>query len=73
MSALGQSTQQTGMSSLDWRAPVTDAAVARAESILTPTQFAALRQLQAQQVAQYQLAPPPPANSPAAVKLSGGK
>jgi hypothetical protein len=73
ISAIGQSTQQSGMSSLDWRAPVTDAAIARAESILTPAQLAALRQLQAQQVAQFQLAPPPPAASPGAAKLSGGK
>lgn len=45
---------------LTWAAPITDAAIARAQTILAPTQLQALRQLQAQQVAQYQLAPPTP-------------
>jgi RNA polymerase sigma factor (sigma-70 family) len=52
--------QQGGMSVLDWQAPVTDAAIARAQSILTPAQFAALKQMQANQAVLFQLAPPPP-------------
>ncbi len=73
MSAVQQVANQGGQPALDWHAPVTDAAVARAESVLSPAQIAALRQVQARQLAQFQLAPPPAANSPAAVKLNGGK
>lgn len=58
-----QAGQQGGMSVLDWQAPVTDAAIARAQSVLTPTQLAALKQVQANQAAQFLLAPPPPAAS----------
>ncbi len=60
--------QQGGMSVLDWQAPVTDAAIARAQSILTPAQFAALKQMQANQAVLFQLAPPPP---PAAIPMLG--
>jgi RNA polymerase sigma factor (sigma-70 family) len=42
---------------LDWRAPITDAAIARAAGVLTSSQLAALRQLQARQVVQFALAP----------------
>jgi hypothetical protein len=56
-----QAGQQGGMSVLDWQAPVTDAAIARASSVLTPAQLAALKQVQASQATQFQLAPPPPA------------
>jgi hypothetical protein len=56
-----QAGQQAGMSTLDWQAPVTDAAIARAQSVLTPTQWAALKQLQATQAMKFQLAPPIPA------------
>jgi hypothetical protein len=48
------------MPSLDWQAAVTDAAIAGAESVLTPAQLAVLRQMQAQQVIQFQTAPPTP-------------
>ena len=65
--------QQRTMTALEWHAPVTDAAVARAETVLTPVQLAALRQVQAQQLAQFQLAPPPPSGSPGSVKLGAGK
>jgi len=73
MSAMGQVAQQSGQSLLEWRAPITDAAVAKAEAVLSPGQLAALKQLQAQQLAQFQIAPPPAAGTPAAAKLSGGK
>lgn len=46
------------MPGLAWVAPVTDAAVKRAQELLTPRQMIALRQLQAQQTASYRLAPP---------------
>jgi RNA polymerase sigma factor (sigma-70 family) len=45
---------------LAWQAPVTDAALAQAQTILSPAQLAALRQLQAEQLANYSLAPPVP-------------
>lgn len=48
---------------------VTDAAVARAGAALTPTQLAALRVLQAEQVARLQLAPP--AEKPKDAKAGG--
>lgn len=48
------------MPGLAWSAPVTDAAIERAQAILSPGQIAALRELQAQQAASYKLAPPPP-------------
>ena len=54
-----QEMQQNGMSNLSWMAPVTDAALGRAETVLTPGQLAALRQVQAQQALQFQLAPLP--------------
>lgn len=73
ISRAGQAMQQGGMTMLDWTAPVTDAAIAKAEAVLTPAQFAALKRVQAQQVAQFQIAPPPPSGSPGAVKLGGGK
>lgn len=60
LGALGQATQQNGLTLLDWHAPVTDAALTRAESVLTPAQLAVLRQVQAQQAAQFQIVPPPP-------------
>lgn len=47
------------MPGMAWSAPVTDAAIERAQSILTPGQLAALRELQARQAASYKLAPPP--------------
>lgn len=56
---LAQEMQQNGMNMLGWSAPVTDTALSRAETILTPGQVAALRQVQAQQALQFQLAPPP--------------
>ena len=58
-----QAGQQNGMSLLDWQAPVTDAAVARAQAVLTPVQLAALKQVQANQAMQFQLAPPPGATA----------
>jgi hypothetical protein len=54
---LTQALQQGGASPLDWQLPVTDAAIARAHSVLTPTQLAALKQVQAEQAVQFQLAP----------------
>ena len=69
---VGQAMQQGGMNLLDWQAPVTDAAIARAESLLSPAQLAALKQLQAQQVTQIQLAPPPP-KAPGTAKPGSGK
>jgi RNA polymerase sigma factor (sigma-70 family) len=48
------------MPNIDWLAPVTDAAIARAEAVLAPAQVAALRRLQASQAAELQLAPPVP-------------
>ncbi|MDB6170314.1 MAG: polymerase, sigma-24 subunit, subfamily [Verrucomicrobia bacterium] len=69
---VAQVMQQQGMNMLDWTAPVTDAALAKARDVLTPVQLAALRQLQAQQLTQIQLAPPLP-NAPAAANAGGGK
>ena len=46
------------MPGLAWGAPITDAAIERTPGILGPRQVAALRELQAQQAASYQLAPP---------------
>jgi hypothetical protein len=40
---------------------VSDAAIAPAQSVLTPSQLAALKQVQANEAAQLLLAPPPPA------------
>jgi uncharacterized protein (DUF1778 family) len=48
------------MPSLDWQAPVTDAAITSAQSVLTTAQLAVLQEIQAQQVIQYQTAPPTP-------------
>jgi RNA polymerase sigma factor (sigma-70 family) len=59
--ALAQALQQGGLSLLDWHAPVSDAALAKASSVLSPVQLAALKRVQAEQVTQLQLAPPPPA------------
>jgi hypothetical protein len=58
--ALAQAMQQGGLSLLDWNAPVSDAAIAKAEAVLSPVQLAALKRVQAEQVMQLQLAPPPP-------------
>jgi RNA polymerase sigma factor (sigma-70 family) len=55
-----QAMKEGGMSRLDWQAPVTDAALARAQAVLTPTQLTVLKQVQATQAVQFQLAPPPP-------------
>ena len=68
---VGQVMQQQGMSMMDWLAPVTDAAVSKAQAVLTPAQLAALKQVQAQQVTQIQLAPPPP--NAAGASKAGGK
>ncbi len=46
------------MPGLAWPASITDAALERVQGILTPRQISALRELQAQQAANYQLAPP---------------
>ncbi|MEO5960580.1 MAG: hypothetical protein ABIZ49_03170, partial [Opitutaceae bacterium] len=43
---------------------VTDAAIARAADAITPTQLAALKVLQAQQVAELQIVPPVPVKDP---------
>jgi hypothetical protein len=51
---------------------VTDAALTEAEAVLTPTQLAALRRIQAQQVLKFQLAPPPPGTSPSAAQPTNG-
>lgn len=48
------------MPGLAWSAPITDAALDRAQAVLTPRQIAALRELQAQQAASYKLSPPAP-------------
>ncbi|MES2695649.1 MAG: sigma-70 family RNA polymerase sigma factor, partial [Verrucomicrobiota bacterium] len=57
---MAQAMQQGGMTLLDWAAPVTDAALARAKTVLSPAQYTALQRVQAQQVTQFQLAPTPP-------------
>lgn len=59
--ALAQALQLGGLTLLDWHAPVSDAALARLGTVLAPGQLAALKQLQAEQLQQLQLAPPPPA------------
>jgi hypothetical protein len=41
-----------------WRSPITDAAVARAATVLAPAQVAVLKVLQAEQAARLQLLPP---------------
>ena len=56
---VAQEMQQNGMNMLGWPAPVTDTALSRAEAVLSPGQLAALRQVQVQQVLQFQLAPLP--------------
>lgn len=48
------------MPGLAWRMPITDAALERVHGLLTPRQFAALRDLQSQQAVSYRLAPPVP-------------
>lgn len=61
--AMGQSNLVHGdimMPGIDWTAPVTDAAIARAGTLLNPAQVAALRRFQAQQAARLRLAPPAP-------------
>jgi RNA polymerase sigma factor (sigma-70 family) len=60
---IAQTMQQGGMTMLDFAAPVTDAALERAQAVLTPAQLGVLQQVQAQQAAQFQLAPPPPGQS----------
>jgi hypothetical protein len=64
--------QQSGMTLYDWQTPITDAAMSQAQAILAPAQFAALQRLQAQQVTELQLAPPPPRGT-ATPATSGGK
>ena len=59
--ALAQALQQGGLTLLDWHAPVSDGAIAQAASVLSSPQLAALKQVQAEQLRQLQLAPPPPA------------
>jgi hypothetical protein len=59
--ALAQAMQQSGLTLLDWHAPVSDAAMREANAVLSPTQLAALKRLQAEQAMQLQIAPPPPA------------
>jgi hypothetical protein len=59
--ALAQALQIGGLTLLDWHAPVSDAAMARAGAVLSPVQIAALKQLQAEQLQQLRVAPPPPA------------
>lgn len=66
---MGQAMQQGGMSLMDWSAPITDAALAKAKPMLSAAQFAALQRMQAQQVTQFQLAPLPPG----AAKKAPGK
>jgi RNA polymerase sigma factor (sigma-70 family) len=61
---VGQAMQQGGMNLLDWAAPITDAALAQARTVLSPAQFEVLQQVQAQQLMQFKLAPPPPAADP---------
>lgn len=63
-SALAQAMLHGGMTNLEWNAPISDLAFEQAKSVLTPTQLAALRNLQAQQLAALQLAPPSPAQTP---------
>lgn len=70
---VGQAMQQGGMNLMDWLAPVTDAAIARAQTVLAPPQLAMLKQVQAQQVTQFQLAPPPPLSGPGAPNAGSGK
>ncbi|HVS54161.1 MAG TPA: sigma-70 family RNA polymerase sigma factor [Opitutaceae bacterium] len=60
---VGQAMQQGGMTMLDWPAPITDAALTQAGTVLSPDQLAVLRQVQAQQLTQFLLAPPAPAAS----------
>jgi hypothetical protein len=45
---------------MEWQSPITDAAVAKLEPVLSAPQLAALRGLQASQLARLQLAPAPP-------------
>lgn len=74
MGRIGQAMQQGGMTMLDWAAPVTDTAIAKAEAVLTPGQLAALKRVQAQQVAQFQIAPPPGSTGPRKPSVpAGGK
>ena len=61
---MAQAMVQGGMTNLSWHAPVSDLALADAQTVLTPKQLAGLRGLQEQQVAQLQLAPPPPLKTP---------
>lgn len=70
---MGQAMQQGGMTMLDWQSPITDAALVRAQSILTPSQFAALKRVQAQQVTEFKLAPPPSPAGSAPSNSIGGK
>lgn len=62
--SMAQAMIQGAMTKLEWHAPVSDLAIARAQAVLTPPQLDALRQLQAQQLTQIQLAPPPPVKTP---------
>jgi RNA polymerase sigma factor (sigma-70 family) len=49
-----------GGSPLDLEAPVTDAAIAQAQTFLSPTQLAVLKDVQAQQLAKIQISRPTP-------------
>ena len=59
--ALAQALRHGGLTLLDWHAPISDAALAQAAQVLSPAQVAALKQVQAEQIRQLQLTPPPPA------------
>lgn len=48
-----------GMSTVEQQEPITDAAIARAQAVLTPPQLAVLKQVQARQALEFQVAPPP--------------
>jgi len=74
--ALGQSNLIHGnvmMPGLDWLASITDAAMKRAEAVLSPNQLAELRQLQVQQTIEYRLAPPAPPQPDVATLLGQPK
>ena len=67
---LQQETQPGGVSVIERLEPITDAAIARAEAVLTPGQLAALKQVQAVQVTQFQVAP---RTTPAVKPAAGGR
>jgi hypothetical protein len=55
--AIALSKAIAGQQNVEWARLITDAAVAHAESVLAPTQIAALKLLQQQQLIQIKLAP----------------